>query len=71
MEVNPVLIGLALILIGLLLVFLGAAGNSNAEAGGVVFIGPIPIPFGSRRLWLPALIVGLVALGTLYLARFA
>jgi len=69
MEVNPITVGLALMLVGFLLVFLGAAQSGNAEAGGVVFIGPIPIPIGSRRLWLPALVAGLILVTVFYFLR--
>lgn len=45
--------GFALVLIGVLLIVAGsvlhADGEGNVEAGGVVFIGPIPIVFGSSK----------------------
>lgn len=69
MEFDPVLIGMLIIFVGFLVVFLGAAQSGNVEAGGVIFLGPIPIPFGSRRLWLPALIVGLVLITVFYFIR--
>ena len=40
------LLGMLLILAGFALVFFSASGGSS-NAGGVVFIGPIPIAFGS------------------------
>jgi len=46
--------GIALILIGFLLVFLGtivaaAGGDGDVEGGGVIMIGPIPIVFGTSK----------------------
>ncbi|WP_297471149.1 DUF131 domain-containing protein [Thermococcus sp.] len=46
--------GIALILIGFLLVFIGTlisafSGEGNVEGGGVIMIGPIPIVFGTSR----------------------
>jgi len=51
--------GLLLILAGFALIFAGVVvsvagsllgeGNAEAEAGGVVFIGPIPVVFGTSR----------------------
>ena len=41
-------LGLAITLVGFALVLVGSAsGGSNSSAGGVVFIGPVPIVFGS------------------------
>ncbi len=44
--------GIALILVGFLLVFLGtivaaSGGKGDVEGGGVIMIGPIPIVFGT------------------------
>lgn len=47
-----VLGGIALIVIGVLLVIAGsllASDDAEVRGGGVVFIGPIPIVFGSDR----------------------
>ncbi|WP_297066176.1 TIGR00304 family protein [Thermococcus sp.] len=46
--------GIALILIGFLLVFIGTlisafSSEGNVEGGGVIMIGPIPIVFGTSR----------------------
>ena len=41
-------LGLAITLVGFALVFVGSAsGGSNSSVGVVVFIGPVPIAFGS------------------------
>lgn len=62
--------GIVLILVGVALVLLGSAsGEREAEAGGVVFIGPIPVVFGSsRRAVVAAAVLGLVVLGLLALS---
>ena len=39
--------GLLLILGGFGVVFIGSFGSGNVSAGGVIFLGPIPIVFGS------------------------
>ena len=46
--------GIALILTGFLLVFIGtlvaaSGGDGDVEGGGVIMIGPIPIVFGTSR----------------------
>jgi len=46
--------GIVLMLIGFLLVFVGALlsafeGGGDVEGGGVIMIGPIPIVFGTSR----------------------
>ncbi|WP_297476738.1 DUF131 domain-containing protein [Thermococcus sp.] len=46
--------GMALILVGFLLVFIGtlvaaSSGSGDVEGGGVIMIGPIPIVFGTNR----------------------
>ena len=40
-------LGFALILVGTAIVVIGSLGSTNASAGVVVFIGPVPIVFGS------------------------
>lgn len=50
-------VGLVLVLVGMLLIVVGVVGSAlkvgrgegRVEAGGVVFIGPIPIVFGTSR----------------------
>ena len=48
-----VTIGVLLIAVGFLLVFAGVAGSGSAKAevkgAGIIFIGPIPIAFGTDR----------------------
>jgi len=39
-------LGLLVLLLGFALVLAGALGQGGASAGGVIFIGPIPIVFG-------------------------
>lgn len=41
------LTGLAIVFFGIMLITLGSLGSGNVSAGGVIFIGPIPIVFGS------------------------
>jgi uncharacterized membrane protein len=56
-------LGLALVVVGLLLVAVGYAGSS-VSVGGAVFIGPIPFAFGSGqagdRLALISVVIGVV-----------
>jgi uncharacterized membrane protein len=40
-------VGFMLLLAGVVLLFVGAAGSSSTSFGAVVFIGPFPIAFGS------------------------
>lgn len=63
--------GVALVALGLLLIFLGALiSNGAADAGGVVFVGPIPIVFGSNRnMALIAAVIGLAMVLALHLFR--
>lgn len=42
-----IVLGITIMLVGLVLVLVGSSGGSSASAGGVVFIGPVPIVFGS------------------------
>jgi uncharacterized protein (TIGR00304 family) len=60
-------VGIALILVGTLLIFLdlirrtstkaGGAGEKRVEAGGAVVVGPIPIVFGSSKEVTKAMLV--------------
>ncbi len=56
--------GLLTIFLGIALVFAGVSGQGNVSAGGVIFIGPIPIVFGSGpgggELGLLSLVIGAV-----------
>ena len=40
-------IGFALVVVGFVVILLGSQGPSSSSVGGVVFIGPVPIVFGS------------------------
>jgi uncharacterized membrane protein len=64
-------LGVALILVGFALVFMGSLGESNASAGGVIFIGPFPIVFGSGpgggELALISLLIGGVTIALMLL----
>lgn len=54
-----VFLGIAIILVGFLVVFLATVmsgrsseeGRARARGGGVIMIGPIPIVFGSDAKW--------------------
>ncbi len=60
-------VGIALILVGTLLIFLdlirrtstkaGGVGEKRVEAGGAVVVGPIPIVFGSSKEVTKAMLV--------------
>ena len=39
--------GLFILLVGFGLIFVGSANQEGGSAGGVIFIGPLPIAFGS------------------------
>ncbi|MDG7008999.1 MAG: DUF131 domain-containing protein [Nitrososphaerota archaeon] len=59
-------LGLLVFLAGLGLVFAGTLGQGNASFGGVVFVGPFPIVFGSGPGgWILAL--GSVVIGAVML----
>ncbi len=58
---NLVEFGVLLVFIGVILVTIGAITSGNAEFGGVVMIGPIPVVFGnSRNAMVGALVLVLV-----------
>jgi len=59
-------LGFLLVLVGLALIIISSSSGS-IEAGGVVFIGPVPLPFGSKRIWLPLAIAGTVIITVFYL----
>ena len=64
-------LGLIIFLAGLALLLVGGPGQGNASVGGVVFIGPFPIAFGSGPggwvLALGSVLVGAVMLVLLLL----
>lgn len=47
MENRLFIVGLFVFLTGLGIIFAGTLGQGSASVGGVVFIGPFPIVFGS------------------------
>ncbi|MDY6788976.1 MAG: DUF131 domain-containing protein [Candidatus Nanohaloarchaea archaeon] len=56
-----ILTGLVLVLVGFLLILIGSATSESGEleGGGVVFIGPIPIVFGSNsKMALVSAVIG-------------
>jgi len=61
-----------LILVGIIFILVGSLGSGNATVGGVVFIGPFPIVFGSGPdsglVTLIAVVIGAVMVVTLYLS---
>ncbi len=65
--------GVALIVLGMLLLLAGTvlSGDGDVEAGGVVFIGPIPLVFGSgrRTVWLSIAVAGLMVAALLLRGR--
>ena len=71
-----VIAGVAAAFIGVLLVFLGALmrGGAHVEGGGVVFLGPVPIVFGTstrvaRAMLFLALAITLI-LAALFVAAY-
>jgi len=53
-------VGLLLIFLGLLFILVGIfLSFGRAQVGGVVMVGPIPIPFGDARLALLGVLFGL------------
>lgn len=67
-----VFIGIAAVIMGMLLIFIGTAflssgkteGNENAKVstGGVILIGPIPIVFGNDKSMVSVAIIGAIVL---------
>jgi uncharacterized protein (TIGR00304 family) len=69
-------VGFLLLFAGLILLFLGSATSaSSASFGGVVFIGPFPIVFGSgpggATLALISIVVAVAMILVLYLSILA
>jgi len=66
------LFGFVLLIAGFALLMIGSAGASSASFGGVVFIGPFPMVFGSGpqggTLALMALVIGLAVVLLFYLS---
>jgi uncharacterized membrane protein len=55
------LFGFALIVIGILTVVVGSVGSPNTSTGIIIFIGPIPIVFGTGSNGGILVLIGLVA----------
>ncbi len=59
-------VGFAILLAGIGLLVVGAAAQGNVSTGGVIFIGPFPIVFGSgpggTTLALASVLIGAVML---------
>ncbi|MEM1605579.1 MAG: DUF131 domain-containing protein [Fervidicoccaceae archaeon] len=71
-----IMIGIALIIIGSIISVLRASSEENmeVEAGGVVFIGPIPIVFGTNKqiawyMLLTAVVLAILMIVMLYITR--
>ena len=64
-------VGFLLVLVGIVMLAIGSAGSGSGSLGGVVFIGPVPIVFGSGPgsglLALIALAIGAVMVVTFFL----
>lgn len=70
LHMLPIELGLTFFILGFILVFIGiilsfftkvATGEAKVEGGGVVFIGPIPIAFGTSGKWVViALVLAIV-----------
>jgi uncharacterized protein (TIGR00304 family) len=65
-------IGFSLVFLGSAIAVLGSVGSSSTSFGGVVFIGPLPIVFGSGPgsgvLAVTALIIAAVMIVTFFLS---
>ncbi len=67
------LFGLTLILIGFAVIFVASiyyalsGGRGNVEAGGVMFIGPIPIVWGTSKWMTRAMMIAGIIIGSLLL----
>lgn len=57
--------GVAIVLSGVALLVVGSAGQGGVSAGGVVFIGPIPIVFGSGQEGWPLALLSVVIGGVM------
>jgi uncharacterized membrane protein len=65
------LLGFVLVVAGVLILALGSLASGSGSVGGVVFIGPFPVVFGSGpgsgAIELTALIIAAVMVVTFYL----
>lgn len=63
--------GVLIVLAGFVLILAGTAGQGGTSAGGVIFIGPIPIVFGSGPSGWPLALASLLIGGlTVFLLLF-
>jgi uncharacterized protein (TIGR00304 family) len=61
-------LGIALIIIGILLIGLSSISSAQVKSGGVIVIGPLPIVFGTDKDMIAVAVIGaiiLMALGFL------
>ncbi len=74
-----VVLGFVFVFVGVLLIFLGilssvsrggVQGKSEVEAGGIVFIGPIPIVFGTSKGVTKAMLVLALVVSVLLLVFY-
>lgn len=56
------ILGIALIIIGILLIGLSSISSTQVKSGGVVAIGPLPIVFGSDKDMMTIAVVGAIIL---------
>ncbi len=74
---KPLWVGVALLLAGFVLLAAGSSGQGRGSAGGVVFIGPFPLAFGTGpegwQLALASVVIGgvMLALSLLWGWRFS
>lgn len=62
MNTSMIAVGLALILLGVLLVMLASlSSRTSIRGGGVILIGPFPIIFGDRTFRLVLLLFAMLA----------
>ncbi|MFX1485889.1 MAG: DUF131 domain-containing protein [Promethearchaeota archaeon] len=74
MDSNLMLIGFLIMIVGIAMVMLGAFSSfergRNAETGGAILIGPIPIIFGVGRKLFFIAVLGALALAILMAVFF-
>ena len=60
-------IGIVIMLAGIIVLLISAAGQGQASVGGVIFIGPFPIAFGTGpsgdSLALASVVIGAIMVG--------
>jgi len=64
-------VGIVIMLAGMLVLGISAAGQGQASVGGAIFIGPFPIAFGAgpsgTSLALVSVVIGAVIIGLTFL----